>query len=285
MEKFTGQIGTSGFAIDAWLREVDKQFAHYGAAEFPNDATKIAFAVQWMTGDAQTWWENEDQASISSWSVFVSRMRDRYRPQMPAELARQKLRLLKQRGRCETYCNEFLKLAALLPDRCEDDKIFDFKQGLDQPLAAKVAEGKPKTLQEAMELAVQAEPYVGGRSGSGFQFRSPSFRAGGSGSSTAMDVSMVAVDAPEPDTQADQTIAELMSKLETMEQRLSAIQQSPGSRSGGFQRQGGAGGGKSTRVPGRTSEDIQRMRKEGRCFLCGDKGHMKSECPKKPKNS
>lgn len=291
MEKFTGLMGGSGFAIDNWLREVDKQFTFY-AVEFATDDSKIRFAVLWLSGDAQTWWENEDKSAITTWVVFVEKMRDRYRPQMPEEIARQRMRNLKQRGRVETYCNEFLKIAALLKSRDEADKIFDFKEGLDRPLASKVAEGKPKTLQEAMEMAVQAEPYIGARgaSSSGFQFRPPSsFRGASSGSSSsgvAMDINAVGVEenkedaeARYTDTGADHTIAALMTQVEQLQQRLNSIQQAPSDR--GYQR---VGAPKSGRVSGRTGADISRMMKEGRCFICGNKGHMKNECPK-PKNS
>lgn len=287
MVLFTGQKGGSGFAIDDWLREVDKQFEFFSAG-FTTDASKIRHAVLWLSGDAQTWWENEDQSTVTTWAEFVKRVRERYRPHLPAELARQRLRVLKQRGRVDTYINEFLKLVSLLPRRDEADRIFDFKEGLDRPLASKVAEGKPKTLQEAMEMAVQAEPYVTGRTSSGFQFRSGhSFRgasSSSSGSGVAMDINAVGVgeeskDDVEADTGADHTIAALMTQVDQLQQRLNSIQQSPSSR--GYQR---AGAPKSSRVSGRSGADISRMMKEGRCFLCGNKGHMKNECPQQPKN-
>ncbi len=293
MVQFTGQMGTNGWAIDSWLREVDKQFRFF-STEFTDDDNKIRFAVLWLSGDAQTWWENEDQSTITTWEAFVERVRDRYRPQMPAELARQRLRNLKQRGRVDTYINEFLKLAALLPDRDEADKIFDFKEGLDRPLASKVTEYKPKTLQEAMEMAVSAEPYISGRGGSAFPFRAPNsngFRAASTGSSSsgaAMDINAVGVseeskdeeEARYLDTRADPTVAALLTQVDQLQQRLNSMQQSSSSR--GFQR---AGGAKSGRVSGRTAADISRMMKEGRCFICGDKGHMKNECPKASKNA
>jgi hypothetical protein len=34
------------------------------------------------------------------------------------------------------------------------------------------------------------------------------------------------------------------------------------------------------RVPGLKREDIEKLRKEGRCFYCQEKGHMKTDCPK-----
>jgi hypothetical protein len=306
-----------GFEIDQWLRDVNKQFVHYGARTFSNDQAKIEFAIEWMSGAAQDWWENEDKTGIVSWDAFVERLRQRYRPQMPAELARQRLRTLVQRGRCETYCNEFLKLAARIPDRSEEDKIFDFKMGLDRPLAAKVAEKHPKTLQEAMEIAVQAEPYVSLRTtsaagGSGQSYRNHGFRsqsgmnsfgrtaAPSSSGAAPMELNYAGyrdADAQElPLPGADNNGAELansqpdlfpndamqlmLTKLEAMENRLQSMQGGSGRPAYGGKSSGtrNTSGGRNL-IPGLTATDIAALQKEGKCFRCKQKGHMKNECP------
>ena len=298
MSLFTGLIGNGGFEIDQWLREVQKQFTHFGDKTFPDDRSKIQLAVQWLSGAAQDWWENEDKSGVVDWNSFVERLRHRYRPQMPAELARQRIRTLVQRGRCETYCNEYLKLVSRIPDRSEEDKIFDFKNGLDRPLAAKVAEKQPKTLQEAMEIAVQAEPYVtnrGGVSSSAFRSTPSAFiRSSASSSSGAVpmelnaasiDPSSVAEESSNDDSVPSTTSSHdesssssdplrlLLAKIETMESRLHSMQHSSN--------KGKAGNNKSRNyVPGSlTAADIEKLKKEGRCFRCKQQGHMKNDCP------
>jgi hypothetical protein len=307
MVRFTGLMSAGGFEIDSWLREVRKQFSHYGGTAFPDDVARINFAVEWLSGAAQDWWENADKSAIQSWSDFERALRERYRPQMPEEMARQRLRTLVQKGGVQPYCNEFLKLAALIPNRSEEDKIFDFKMGLDRALAAKVAEHKPKTLQEAMEVAVQQEPYVGARSGHGsfrgssFFYRAPSNTASisrslGSNSSSGsvpMDVNAVHgsenQDAPEekepnaasgfpshrvPKRENGEEVLKLvLQKIESMDSRLNAL--SGGGNFGAIARPSNV-----DRVSGLKPGEISRLQAEGRCFRCREKGHMKRDCPK-----
>ena len=318
MSLFNGLMGTNGFAIDQWLRELNKQFAHYGPSHFPDDHSKIKFAATWLTGAALDWWENEERdygathngASLmsNSYDYFVERVRDRYRPQLPAELARQRLKTLVQKGRVETYCNAYLTLVAHVPDRSEEDKIFDFRNGLDRALAFKVAEKQPKTLQEAMEIAIQAEPYVTPRSGA-LNFGNAGNRANFSNpprsnpgaatnfGSAPMDLNALALldlvhgqaeeaaagtspSSVEPSNSGvinninaspTNTMQLLMAKLENMEHRLLAMNQS--------RPQSSNRSGKRDFVPGLTTDDIASLMKEGRCFRCKQKGHMKSACP------
>lgn len=290
MVLFGGRIGVNGFAVDAWLRECGKQFAHF-TVTLASDAAKIRFAVEWLTEDALTWWESEDRSAIQTWDQFGALMRDRYRPQLAEEVARQKLRALKQTGRVSAYCDEYLKLVARIPGRAEADKVFDFKQGLFASLAAKVAEAKPKTLHEAMECAVAAEPYVSGRNGASATYRpfaSGSYRGGdraASSSSAPMDLNAVAGDEAEaqdePPTPSNETsvMHAMLEKIASLEQRLMAMHQGA---AGGASRSAAAVPnfkGKSGRVAGRTVDDIREMQAKQQCFRCGKKGHFKRECP------
>lgn len=319
MVQFNGNMGSNGFAIDQWLREVQKQFVHFPQA-FPDGAARIQYATSWLIGSAADWWENEAQLyriahpnspTLVDWDEFVERLRDRYRPQLPAELARQRLRMLVQRGRVDQYCNQFLSIVAHIPNRSEQDKIFDFKAGLDRPLAAKVAEKQPETLQEAMEIAVQAEPYVGNhrggphgpspfRSGSNTFPRHGSTNQPGRSEAVPMDLSLNALQGYDGEAEPANTeenppeqpsgrrgkeshkLLALTSKIEELESRLLAIghrSSTPGGPAAGTKP---ANGGRNrVLVPGLTAADIARLQKEGRCFRCQTVGHMKDDpmCP------
>jgi len=42
--------------------------------------------------------------------------------------------------------------------------------------------------------------------------------------------------------------------------------------------------GTNTQVSGLKPGEVEKLRSEGRCFRCKQKGHMKFECPQRPKN-
>ena len=50
--------GEMGFAVDDWICELEQQFAYYNRA-FPDDASRIKFAVAYLHGPAVHWWDKE----------------------------------------------------------------------------------------------------------------------------------------------------------------------------------------------------------------------------------
>jgi ribosomal protein S6E (S10) len=69
----------------------------------------------------------------------------------------------------------------------------------------------------------------------------------------------------------------LMAKVEAMVQhRVAAMMQAKG---------GVNFNGANDRVPGLKASEIEKLRAEGRCFRCKQKGHSKRDCPKGPKPS
>lgn len=111
---------------------------------------------------------------------------------------------------------------------------------------------------------------------------------------------------PATTTHQSDPMQALCSKMETMvEQRLNAIftKQQPNrssnsnanrgpsssSYASSMAKSGGNGNGSGGNrggylVPGLKHDDIEKLRSEGKCFLCKQKGHMKNDCPKRPKN-
>ena len=290
MSTFNGQMrGIGGYEVDNWLREVKKQFEHYGHAAFPDAPALIRFATQWMVGDALTWWDHEDKSVIVTWEMFEARLRQRYQPHLPEEMARQRLRDLKQTGGVNSYANLYLAIVAHIPKRSEADKIFDFKQGLHPALAAKLAERQPATLQDAIDIVVNVEQFVTGKhrlNQGGYNGR-PVYRGGAPSSSSSVPMDINALeqeyneDAYRTEEQAAPTTGpsnkELLTKIDSLQQHILALQFSssrgPASRSSGPSRL------QAGRVPGLSAEDVQRLRKERKCFACKKEGHMKHECP------
>jgi hypothetical protein len=272
---------TGGYEIDAWIRDMKTQFTFYGSRVFPDDAAKVRHAAMFLKGRAAEWWEAEDKSTgvEDSWNRFVERLRERYRPMQAAVVARERLRRLKQTGTVSSYADLFQKELTPIKDMSSSDQIFNFVSGLSSALVAnKVREKEPKSLHEAMDIAVRAEVFLaGGRHGhTGSSYGSRSSGAGGSngGMSTPMEIS--ALEEPEhggdptEDQRGTSAEAALMAKVEAMVQhRLAAL----------MQKGTAAGDSRGDRVPGLKASDIEKLRAEGRCFRCKQKGHNKRDCP------
>jgi Ty3 transposon capsid-like protein/Zinc knuckle len=305
-------LKTGGFEIDAWLRDMKVQFEFYGPHEFPDDASKVRHAAMFLKGRAAEWWEAEDKSKgvASSWSLFVERLHERYRPMQAAAVARERLDRLRQKGSVSAYADVFQKELTPIKDMSASDQIFHFVKGLASlAVANKVREKEPFSLHAAMDIAVRAEAFLAtSRHGHAGQYFGPSrstFLSSDHGASSAnvpMDVNAVEEEREWDDQQESITDsrrstgaaasavgdlpATLMAKVEAMvEHRLAAMLQSsnfkgPGAASSGRNGGGGGAGRGNGRVPGLTAADVDRLRAESRCFRCKEKGHMKRDCPK-----
>jgi hypothetical protein len=274
-----------GYEVDAWIRDMKVQFSFYGAREFPDDAAKVRHAAMFLKGRAAEWWESEDKSSgvEASWDAFVERLHHRYRPMQAAVVARERLDRLKQKGTVSAYADLFQKELTPIKDMSASDQIFFFVKGLSSmAVANKVREKSPATLHEAMDVAVRAEAFLGGGRASHSSYGSRmAFASGSSGSSSTsapMDINAIDEEDRASEDAADPA-AVLMAKVEAMvEHRLAAMFQQ---KKFGSQGASGSGSGsaKMGLVPGLKAADLEKLRAEGRCFRCKEKGHMKRECP------
>ena len=97
-----------------------------------------------------------------SWERFVERLHERYRPLQAAAVARERLRRLRQTGTVSAYADVFQKELTPIKDMSAGDQIFNFVSGLSSgAVASRVREKDPKSLHEAMDIAVRAEVFLG----------------------------------------------------------------------------------------------------------------------------
>lgn len=301
LRTFTGAMG---FEVDSWLRSVKKQFDFHGEKPFPTDLAKIQYAALYFDGAALDWWDGE-KAGVHTWEEFVERLHERYRPRLASEVARSHIAQLKQRGSVSTLCNRMLQLLSHVPTMHEDDKIFAFKQALDKALAAKVAEKQPKTLQDAMYAAVQAELYVGGKGNSSSQYGGGGFfskhssssggRSAGYGSSdsVAMEVNKLKFlelpDESKEDQEEDEyeptsstpnmhQLLAMMQDLKTQQHSLAATFQKRSNTSSSSS--ASKSSSSSGKVAGVSKEEFERCRREGLCLKCKQGGHIARDCSK-----
>jgi hypothetical protein len=281
---------TGGFEIDSWVRDMKTQFMFYGASVFPDDAAKVRHAAMFLKGRAAEWWEAEDKSTgvHLDWSRFVDRLHERYRPMQAAVVARERLRRLKQTGHVSAYADLFQKELTPITDMAPSDQVFNFVSGLSNPAVAnKVREKEPQTLHAAMDIAVRAEAFLAPNRSNAGGYHGPSRQGGGgpANGSVPMDLNVFHDMEDQDEDHADQTLApgttrstapevgfaSLLTKMEEMvEHRVNAMMQSSFKKNPS-----------NDRVPGLKTSDIDRLRAEGRCFRCKQKGHNKSECPQR----
>jgi hypothetical protein len=290
---FRGQVGQS---VDAWVSELKQQFAYYGRA-FEDEANRVRFAVAHLAPGtaALLWWEAEpNKEQVTTFEAFVERLHTRFRPVQAAMLARQQLGKLKQgpREAASGFASRFQSTLAPITDMSAADQVHHFVTALQPHIGKEVLSKLPTTLAEAIEHAVLFETRSNlGRSGlvafpSRMQSGGYSTSAHAS-SSVPMDVNNVeeheAADehgpsepsAPAASATSDAPLRLLMAKLQSMEQRISAMAPGGQSRSGAQRRNGN---GRSERVPGLRPGEIDRRRAERLCFRCGEPGHQKADC-------
>jgi hypothetical protein len=156
--QFKGEVG---FGVDTWIRRITKQFDYYGASQFPDAESRIRFAVMYLEGSAMDWWDkipSAEKSTISStWDNFVAALYSRFRPMQAAMIARTRLSNLKQTGSVAAYINLFQREQTPIDDMSMADQIFYFRGGLKSQIALRVLEKSPKTLHEAMDIAVLAD--------------------------------------------------------------------------------------------------------------------------------
>lgn len=284
--------GTMGFAVDDWISEMRQQFAYYDT-RFPDDASKVRFAVAYLTGAAMHWWETQDPKTYV-WSEFVDRLHARFRPVRAAMLARQKLGKLRQRPgqSVNQYAGIFQNILTPITDMGDTDQVHAFTNGLLPPLAAKVWEKNPADLGAAIDAAVSVEAMSSyGRAALPFGHRSTSSSSSATvANPDAMDLSNIEADwevtddhhSADASSSSHALLAKVAEQLSVMEMRLNALSSGkPSVRvpTRGNQRRGGR-----DLIDGLDAATIKKLQEEGRCFRCKEKGHMKNECPKKPKN-
>ena len=177
--QFKGEVG---FGVDTWIRRLTKQFDFYGASQFPDDESRIRFAVMYLEGSAMDWWDKiptaEKSTIMVSWNNFVAALYSRFRPMQAAMIARARLSNLKQTGAVAAYVNLFLRELTPIDDMSAADQIFNFRAGLKSHIALRVIEKSPKTLYEAMDIAILADAHTNKMNVPQYNYSSASRNAG-----------------------------------------------------------------------------------------------------------
>jgi hypothetical protein len=261
-------------ALDDWLRAMHQQFEwyRYVAAE-----EQVAMAAAHLRGPALDWWATlTEEARVelrTSLARFEAALRKRFQPVNSAMLARHALDSLQQgtKQSVHEHIAAFRRLLSAVPDMSEADRVHRFTKSLRPAFQARVIQADAKTLDAAITAATLA--------GALSQLSSAA------SSGDAMELAMMGFDSLDdsPDSQGQAkptrddssspvTRADLLQLLHAMQQ-----QRAPGGGSRGGRRPPFGRG--APRVPGLTEEQVRKRIEERLCFICGQPGHRKYDCP------
>ena len=229
-------------------------------------ATQVQQAVLLLKGEALTWYRSTNMANpIVSIDDLVSRMRSYFLPYGYDKLARSKLRSLTQQTTVQVYNALFMRTMQHITDMSPVDQLDNYITGLKGHIKAHLWTKEPKSLHEAMTEAALAESrfqhfnivmrgYRGVSASRGASYASSSYaqmhpRTAGAPPSAASNAATSTSTTSDP------------MDLSHIESELNAVQQ--GQRLGKL-----------------SDADRAKLRAEGRCFRCREKGHISAQCPK-----
>jgi hypothetical protein len=259
--------------LDGWLREMRQQFDWY---QISADTEQVSMAAAQLRSTALDWWcaqlSTAEQASLkTSFVQFEMALRSRFQPVNSAQTARLALDSLRQGSKqsVHDYTSAFRRLLVSVPDMSEADKVHRFVQGLRGAAQTQLIVHGADTLDKAIAMAA--------RVGSLAQYAASSAAVAGS---TPMELAAMLrpgdsgdADASDDDANAPVTRGEWKQLLAAMQQRHSSPSQ--GAKRAPF----GRGSRGAPRVSGLTAAQVRERLDSGLCFVCGEAGHRKYDCP------
>ena len=152
---FQGRLGIDNVVI--FLHDIETAFRATGVH---NDSQRVYIAATCLAGPARQWWFGYTQRpdvieEAICWKDFKELLQTQYLPRNYDTLLRDKLRRTRQQQSIHEYVTAFSSLAHQLTTMSEDDKIYNFIQGLKQNTASWVRTQKPHTLQQAIDTATE----------------------------------------------------------------------------------------------------------------------------------
>jgi hypothetical protein len=297
--QFRGEIG---FSVDGWLRRLVKHFEFYGEVNFPHDESRIKYAVMFLEGAAMDWWDGltvADKNKITTWELFVETLYSRFRPMQAATVARIRLAGLKQTGSVAAFINIFQKELTPIRDMSVSDQLHYFRQGLKPQIAQRVLEKLPKSLHEAMDIAILADAHLSKSGINAPQYYqsynrtgASSSRPAASGNGDAMDISNITTvgvgedsvrfhreedDSPPPTDPASVLREYNRMKVELKKFQAQAAISALGSAAAASSSSSSSSNRSSTRIPV-SKEEFDYCWKNRLCLKCKKPNHAARDC-------
>ncbi|KAE8219386.1 hypothetical protein CF319_g6910, partial [Tilletia indica] len=134
------------------------------SARFPDDDTKINYAVSFLRDDAMAWVEpfasktpEEQPAFMKSYHLFIKELKTIFGDPDEVATAERNIRLLRQRGPASTYFADFRRYAAVL-DWNDSALASQAYVGLKDPIKDELARtGRPDGLDQLIEICTRID--------------------------------------------------------------------------------------------------------------------------------
>ncbi|GJY54207.1 reverse transcriptase domain-containing protein, partial [Tanacetum coccineum] len=153
---FNGTKGAVGFI--RWLERIESVFSRSKCAE----ENKVTFATGTLTDDALSWWNayaqpmGVDQTNQITWTELKRLLTNKYCPRTEVKKMEEELYNLIVKGNdLKPYVRRFQELTVLCPNMAPNiEKLLEaFIGGLPRSIEGNVTASKPKTLEEAINIA------------------------------------------------------------------------------------------------------------------------------------
>lgn len=246
--KMATLMSTNIDEIRNWFRRARGHLKSYHID--PNEPRSVFWAAGFFDGPVSKWWYtqvattgDEVTAGFNGINAMEEGLIQEFCGRTPAKQARINLDRATQKTTVQKYANYFREQLLELPHRHEEDNVHDFQRGLKPTIRKEVALKNPKTLAEAVQAALAVEAAEREAAGGTDRDHHRGRLAAIEGDSETDDERNEArEDSDDDDDTADQSDLYMARRL--------------------------------------TADEVEKYKKEGRCFVCRERGHIATACPK-----
>ena len=134
------------------------------SAGLENYATGVWHITNYLSDEAAVWWrlycadvENGRSPPVNNWEELKAIMLRRFSEVNRTVAIKDQYSNLRQTGSVRQYINKFRELVVELPNETEWDRVYQFLKGLKPAIQSNTRTHKPSTLEEAMDIADEAD--------------------------------------------------------------------------------------------------------------------------------